>query len=94
MCSSVIQTNVNQVGNPMYIDRNLVQRMKDTYPPGTRIELVFMGDDPRSIAQGTRGTVRVVDDMGTVHCNFDNGRSLGLVPGEDVFRAIAKEMER
>ena len=94
MCSSVIQTNVNQVGNPMYIDRNLVQRMKDTYPPGTRIELVFMGDDPRPIAQGTRGTVRVVDDMGTVHCNFDNGRSLGLVPGEDVFRAIAKEMER
>ena len=94
MCSSVIQTNVNQVGNPMYIDRNLVQRMKDTYPPGTRIEPVFMGDDPRPIAQGTRGTVRVVDDMGTVHCNFDNGRSLGLVPGEDVFRAIAKEMER
>ena len=78
----------------MYIDRNLVQRMKDTYPPGTRIELVFMGDDPRPIAPGTRGTVRVVDDMGTVHCNFDNGRSLGLVPGEDVFRAIAKEMER
>ena len=78
----------------MYIDRNLVQRMKDTYLPGTRIELVFMGDDPRPIAQGTRGTVRVVDDMGTVHCNFDNGRSLGLVPGEDVFRAIAKEMGR
>ena len=94
MCSSAIQTNVNQVGNPMYIDRNLVQRMKDTYLPGTRIELVFMGDDPRPIAQGTRGTVRVVDDMGTVHCNFDNGRSLGLVPGEDVFRAIAKEMGR
>lgn len=74
----------------MYIDRDLVQRMKDTYPPGTRIELDFMGDDPRPIAPGTKGTVRIVDDMGTVHCNFDNGRRLGLVPGEDSFHAIVE----
>ena len=72
----------------MYIDRNLVQRMKEQYPAGTRIELDCMGDDPRPIAPGTRGTVRVVDDMGTVHCDFDNGRRLGLVPGEDSFHAI------
>lgn len=72
----------------MYIDKNLVQRMKDTYKPGTRIELDCMGDDPRPIAPGTKGTVRVVDDMGTVHCNFDNGRCLGLIPGEDVFHVI------
>jgi hypothetical protein len=32
----------------------------------------------------------VVDDMGTVHCDFDNGRHLGLVPGEDSFHAIAE----
>ena len=72
----------------MYIDKNLVQRIKNTYLPGTRIELDFMGDDPRPIAPGTRGVVRVVDDMGTVHCDFDNGRRLGLIPGEDVFHAI------
>ena len=69
----------------MYIDHNLVKRMKDTYLPGTRIELDYMGDDPRPIPPGTKGTVRIVDDMGTVHCDFDNGRRLGLVPGEDVF---------
>jgi hypothetical protein len=23
--------------------------------------------------------------MGTVHCDFDNGRRLGLIPGEDTF---------
>ena len=72
----------------MYIDNNLVQRMKETYPPGTRIELDYMGVDPRPIAPGTKGTVRIVDDIGTVHCNFDNGRYLGLVPGEDAFHAI------
>ena len=72
----------------MHIDHNLVKRMKETYLPGTRIELDFMGDDPRPIAPGTRGTVRIVDDIGTVHCDFDNGRHLGLVPGEDSFHKI------
>ena len=72
----------------MHIDHNLVQRMKDAYPPGTRIELDFMGEDPRPIPPGTRGTVRIVDDIGTVHCNFDNGRYLGLVPGEDAFHRV------
>ena len=47
-----------------------------------------MGDDPRPVENGTRGTVRVVDDMGTVHCDFDNGRRLGLIPGEDIFRRL------
>lgn len=77
----------------MHIDNNLVQRMKDTYKPGTRIQLDFMGEDPRPIPSGIKGTVRVVDDIGTVHCNFDNGRSLGLVPGEDVFHIITEEKE-
>ena len=72
----------------MYTDKNLVQRMKDTYKPGTRIQLDCMGDDPRPIAPGTKGTVKLVDDIGTVHCIFDNGRCLGLISGEDVFHAI------
>ena len=73
----------------MYADRDLVQRMKELYPPGTRIELDHMGDDPRPVEPGTRGTVKMVDDLGTVHCNFNNGRSLGLIPGEDVFHIIS-----
>lgn len=72
----------------MQFTQPLIGRLKDQYPPGTRIELDFMGDDPRPIPPGTRGTVRVVDDMGTVHCDFDNGRRLGLIPGEDCFRAV------
>ena len=72
----------------MFIDQELVQQMKDTYQPGTRIMLDFMGDDPRPIPPGTKGTVRTVDDIGTVHCDFDNGRHLGLVPGEDTFHIL------
>ncbi len=72
----------------MFADRNLVQRMKEQYPSGTRIELDYMGDDPCPIEPGTKGTVRMVDDIGTVHCNFDNGRRMGLIPGEDSFHII------
>ena len=75
----------------MYINENLVKKMKETYKPGTRIQLDFMGDDPRPIPPGTKGTVRVVDGLGTVHCNFDNGRYLGLIPGEDAFHAITED---
>lgn len=64
------------------------KRIKAQYPAGTRIELIAMGDDPNPIPSGTKGTVECVDDIGTVHCRFDNGRHLGLIAGEDSFRKI------
>lgn len=67
------------------------ERYKKEYPSGTRIMLLSMGDDPRPVEPNTRGTVKVVDDIGTLHCHFDNGRSLGLVPGEDSFRKLTAE---
>ena len=66
-------------------------RIRLNYPPGTRLELISMGDDPRPIEAGTRGTVVLVDDIGTIHMAWDNGRSLGLVPGEDSFRKLTME---
>ena len=72
-------------------DREEVSYLKKHYPVGTRIQLDCMGDDPRPIESGTKGTVRVVDDMGTVHCDFDNGRRMGLIPGEDSFHIITDE---
>ncbi len=77
--------------NRYQMERQMIQDIKERYPAGTRLVLLQMGDDPRPIEPNTRGTVRVVDDMGTVHCNFDNGRSLGLVPGEDSFRKLTPE---
>lgn len=77
--------------NRLEARRRFVQRMKDNYPPGTRLVLLQMGDDPRPVEPNTRGTVSVVDDMGTLHCNFDNGRQLGLVPREDSFRRLTEQ---
>lgn len=77
--------------NKFEAERRKVERLKESYPPGTRLMLLHMGDDPRPIEPHTKGTVRVVDDMGTIHCDFDNGRRLGIVPSEDSFRKLTDE---
>lgn len=69
----------------------IAEQLKEDYPKGTRIALLSMGDDPRPIESGTRGTVKFVDDLATVHCNFDNGRSLGLAYGEDRYRKLTEQ---
>lgn len=71
--------------------RNRAEYLKKAYPSGTRLVLNSMGNDPRPVESGTRGTVAVVDDIGTVHCNFDNGRRLGLIEGEDDFRTLTAQ---
>ena len=77
----------------MFLDEEIVNDIKERYHEGTRIVLDYMGEDPHPIEPGTRGTVRHVDDIGTVHVDFDNGRRLGLVPGEDSFHKL-KERDR
>ena len=65
---------------------NIAKSLRERYPIGTRIKLISMGDDPRPIPPGTKGTVEGIDDIATVFCRFDNGRSLGLAYGEDHYR--------
>ena len=63
---------------------------REQYPPGTRILLISMGEDIQRVPDDTRGIVKAVDDIGTLHCSFDNGRSSGLVPGEDKFSKLTE----
>lgn len=64
-----------------------IDLLKTQYKIGTRIKLHFM-EDPNPIKPGTTGTVRCVDDMGTIHVDWDNGRRLGLIPNEDRYEVI------
>ena len=58
---------------------------------GKRIELIFTTDKYTTIKPGDRGTVDIVDDLGTIHINWDNGSQLGLIPGEDHYRILEDE---
>ena len=71
--------------------RRIAESTKKLYPPGTRIELISMKDPYAPVLAGTRGTVKFVDSMGTIFPEWDNGRSLGVVPGEDSFRKLTQE---
>lgn len=71
--------------------RKKAEFYKESYPPGTRILLERMGNDPCPVPEGTRGTVVSVDSLGTIHCNFDDGRFLGIVPEADEFRKLTAE---
>lgn len=71
--------------------REQAKRSRELYPPGTRIELLGMDDPFAPIEPGTRGTVRMVDDAGQLHMQWDNGRTLAVVPGEDSFRKLTDE---
>ena len=63
---------------------------KAKYPPGTRIELNYMNDPYSPVEEGTRGTVRHVDDAGQIHMKWDNGRTLALNSDEDSFRILTE----
>ena len=64
-----------------------LEQLRRRYPSGTRVRLNHM-DDAAPVPQGTEGTVLCVDDAGQLLMQWDNGRSLALVPGIDSFEVI------
>lgn len=71
------------------ISKENLERLREQYPAGARVELIHM-DDPYNtkLVAGCKGTVRCVDDAGTIHIRWDCGSSLGVVYGEDSCRVI------
>ena len=74
------------------MDRKMVKFIQEQYPPGTRIRLDSMNDPYAPIAPGTEGIVDLVDDAGSVHMKWDNGRTLAIVPGEDSFSVLPPKL--
>ena len=67
--------------------KETVERIRKEYPVGTRVELVQM-DDPQAPPVGTKGTVRGVDDIGSIMVSWDNGSGLNVAYGEDICRKV------
>ena len=68
--------------------KETVERLREEYPEGTRVALVQMNDPYSRLNYGDKGTVRCVDDMGTIHVRWDCGSGLGIAYGEDSCRKI------
>ena len=68
-----------------------VKRLKETYPPGTRLELLHMDDPYHPVPDGTKGTVKHVDDDGQLHMMWDNGRTLAVNTEVDTIRKLTMD---
>lgn len=70
------------------ISQEALQSLRERFPQGTRVELVKM-DDPQAPPIGTKGTVKGVDDIGSIMVAWDSGGSLSVAYGEDICRKIS-----
>ena len=71
--------------------KEIIERLKREYPVGTRVELVSMQDEYVKLAAGEKGTVMGVDDIGTIHVDWDCGSGLGIAYGEDLCKKVVEE---
>jgi hypothetical protein len=69
------------------IRKNKLERLRQQFPVGTRVELIEM-DDQQAPSPGTRGTVEGVDDAGGLLMSWDTGSGLKLIVGVDRFRRV------
>lgn len=68
-------------------NKDTVERIRRTYPAGTRVELLEM-DDPQAPPVGTLGTVLGVDDTGSLLMKWDNGSGLNVIWQQDRVRKV------
>ena len=69
------------------ICRRRIESLRESFPAGSRVELVRM-DDAQAPPIGTLGTVKAVDDIGTIHVAWDNGSSLNVAYSIDKVRIL------
>ena len=71
------------------ISKKALKKLRAQFSQGARVELIKM-DDPYNtkLVPGCQGTVRCVDDVGTIHVEWDCGSRLGVVYGEDLCEVI------
>ena len=73
-----------------WISKDALERLRKQFPKGTRGVLIKM-DDPQAPPIGTKGTVRGVDDAGSIMVRWDTGSGLSVVYGEDDCEIIEED---
>ena len=65
-----------------------IKAREKQYPPGTRVELIYMDDPYSKLEAGDQGTITAVDPLGDLEVTWDSGSTLKLIYGVDRFRVI------
>lgn len=54
-----------------------IEQLKTKYKKGVRVKLISMEGEPQ-MPEGLNGVVTLVDDMGQIHVEWENGSNLAL----------------
>lgn len=76
------------MNNNSFPNKATVEGIRAAYPVGCRVELISMDDPYVALTPGEQGTVRCVDDTGTVFVRWDCGSGLGIVYGVDQIKKL------
>lgn len=72
------------------VNKEAIERVRETYPTGMRIRLLSM-NDIQAPPVGTEGTVLGVDDIGAIMVSWDTGSGLNVVLDEDEIEIISEK---
>lgn len=72
------------------LNRKEIEWLKMKYVSGTKVCLCKM-EGEATMFSGCKGTVTMVDDIGQIHVNWENGSSLALDTEVDEFYVIASQ---
>lgn len=81
---TVICTTLRMKGSTNMLSEAVMTRKK-LFIPGCHVQLTEDMQDPYTpLPKGLKGIVRHVDDLGTVHINWESGSILGAVLGDKI----------
>ena len=73
------------MGFTMHIRPEVLAKLREDFPPGTKVILDSMNDPYRDMPSGMTGEVLYVDDTGGCHIAWSNGSNLACLHGIDSF---------
>ena len=74
-------------------ERARIENLRKRYPKGTKLRLGKMDGEPQ-MPSGLTGTVYLVDDIGQIHVEWENGSSLALEPKVDSFSKVDEPVKK